>query len=86
MASAKPSPFAQLSFTEQQEQWRVFRARHLDYTQVVQPVEQKSAKPERLPAYLAEGAPRHSNLDRVRAQLAAASRRAGAFQSVTSRE
>lgn len=87
MARANQSPFAELSFSEQQEQWRIFRAQHLDYQPVAPaPASQPPAQPPRMPAYMQYAAPQHHNLDRVRAQLAAASRRTGAYQPVTSRE
>ena len=86
MANSNPSPFAALSFSEQQEQWRLFRAQHLDFQEVNprQEFTKPQAGPARMPAYMQSSAPQHHNLDRVRAQLAAASKRAGAFQSVTS--
>jgi len=83
MANSAKSPFAELSFTEQQEQWRMFRAQHLDF-QPAAPETPALQRP-RLPAYLKENAPQHHNLDRVRAQLAQASRRAGTFTPVTSK-
>lgn len=82
MANIHPSPFAELSFSEQQEQWRIFRAQHLDFQQVAE----KEEAPIPRPAPVYTGPSGHHNLDRVRAQLAAASRRAGAYQPVTSRE
>lgn len=83
MANSNPSPFAALSYGEQQEQWRIFRAQHLDFQQVAPPQEitQPAPQPPRMPSYMQ---PQHHNLDRVRAQLAAASKRAGAFQPITS--
>ena len=85
MPASSPSPFAALSFSEQQEQWRIFRAQHLDFQEVTpEPAPQQPAPPRRMPAYAQNNAPQHHNLDRVRAQLAAASRRAGAFQTVKS--
>ena len=85
MADPTASPFAALSFSEQQEQWRIFRAQHLDFQEVTpEPAPQQPAPPRRMPAYAQNNAPQHHNLDRVRAQLAAASRRAGAFQAVKS--
>ncbi len=83
MAASNASPFSALSFSEQQEQWRIFRSRHLDF-QEVDPQPAPAPAPARMPGYMQSAAPQHHNLDRVRAQLAAASRRAGAFQSVTS--
>lgn len=80
------SPFSELSFSQQQEQWRMFRAQQLDF----QTIESKK-EPPRAPQRPAETAapapvlrplppPSHKNLDRVRAQLSAAARHAGAFQ------
>ena len=79
MADQSKSPFAELSFSQQQEQWRVFRARQLEYRQVEEAPPAAPAPPRQQPPL------RHSNLDRVREQLAAASRRAGAFQDVAPR-
>lgn len=86
MANSNPSPFAALSYSEQQEQWRLFRAQHLDFQEVSpqQEFTRPQPGPGRMPAYMQSNAPQHHNLDRVRAQLAAASKRAGAFQPVTS--
>jgi len=84
MAAQTKSPFAELSFSEQQEQWRVFRAKQLDYQAVN---DQEITEPKPAPAQSAAAMhtekPRHGNLDRVRAQLAAAARHAGAFQPVS---
>ncbi len=93
MNDPKKSPFAELSFSEQQEQWRIFRARNLDF-QRVPPVEPPRPTPAAAPAakpaspapVFRPEPPRHANLDRVRSRLNAAARRTGAFQSVTSRE
>lgn len=85
MAASTASPFSALSFSEQQEQWRVFRAQNLDFREVTPPsAPERPPVPPRMPASMQSFAPQHHNLDRVRAQLAAASRRAGAFQPVTS--
>ena len=86
MSNSTSSPFAALSFSEQQEQWRIFRAQHLDFQEVSpqQELTRQQPTPTRTPAYMQNNAPRHYNLDRVQAQLSAASRRAGAFQPVTS--
>ena len=83
MANSAKSPFAELSFTEQQEQWRMFRAQHLAF----QPTAPEPVPPQRprLPAYMRENGPQHHNLDRVRAQLNQAARRAGTFTPVTSK-
>lgn len=88
MAGSTASPFAALSFSEQQEQWRIFRAQHLEFQEV--PAKQEPPRPvpaaPRTPAYTRGAAPQHHNLDRVRAQLAAASRRAGSYRDVTAPE
>ena len=61
------SPFSELSFSQQQEQWRIFRA------------QQRPAEPS-APVLRPLPPPSHKNLDRVRAQLSAAARHAGVFQ------
>ena len=98
MAHSNKSPFAELSFSEQQEQWRAFRAQHLEYQPVqpapvpqpepaAKPATKPAPQPVRMPAYMQQYAvPQHHNLDRVRAQLAAASRRAGVYQPVNAKE
>ncbi len=93
MNDPKKSPFAELSFSEQQEQWRIFRARNLDFQRVPSPEPprpQPAAAPaeKRIPSapVFRPEPPRHANLDRVRSRLNAAARRTGAFQTVTSRE
>lgn len=77
------SPFSELSYSQQQEQWRMFRAQQLDF-KAVAPEKTPSAAPSSntapAPAMRPLPPPSHHNLDRVRAQLSAAVRRAGAFQ------
>lgn len=81
------SPFAELSFSQQQEMWRMWRSQALEY----QPVKEPPAAPEPAPKpepplpqrYLP---PTHKNLDQVHARISAASARAGAFKPLTSRE
>ena len=63
------SPFSELSFSQQQEQWRIFRAQQ-------RPAEPPTPAPVLRPL----PPPSHKNLDRVRAQLSAAARHAGVFQ------
>ncbi|MBQ7454911.1 MAG: hypothetical protein IJS53_00590 [Clostridia bacterium] len=82
MASSTKSPFSELSFSEQQAQWRAFRAERLEY----QPVTEEKPAPEAPARRLPYETPRHTNLDRVRAQLTNAARRAGAFQPVSAKE
>lgn len=77
------SPFSELSYAQQQEQWRMFRAQQLDF-KAVSPEKTPIAAPAPhiapTPAMRPLPPPSHHNLDRVRAQLSAAVRRAGTFQ------
>lgn len=73
------SPFAELSFSEQQERWRVFRAQALAFQPVAQPEEQPEPAPvttrmQKFPP------PSHKNLDRVRARIGSAVQRTSSFQ------
>lgn len=80
------SPFSELSFSQQQEQWRMFRAQQLDFQAVESKPEPPAASSRRVepampsPVLRPLPPPSHKNLDRVRAQLSAAARHAGAFQ------
>ena len=76
------SPFSELSFSQQQEQWRIFRAQQLDFQAVESKKEPPRAQQRPTPAPVLRPLPppRHKNLDRVRAQLSAAARHAGVFQ------
>ena len=80
------SPFSELSFSQQQEQWRMFRAQQLDFQAVETKAEPPAAAIRRAesippaPVLRPLPPPSHKNLDRVRAQLSAAARHAGAFQ------
>lgn len=78
------SPFSELSFSQQQEQWRMFRAQQLDFQAVESKkkpprAQQRPAEPP-APVLRPLPPPSHKNLDRVRAQLSAATRHAGVFQ------
>ena len=80
------SPFADLSFAEQQEQWRIFRAQKLDFQTIAPPAPARTETPPRAAPGAAVRAlppPSHKNLDRVRAQLSAAVKKAGAFQTTS---
>lgn len=88
MSDSKKSPFAELSFSQQQEQWRSFRAEKLNYQSVSKPQPPapkpcacaSSRPPMRpMPAF---DAPQHANLDRIHARISAAARHTGAFQPV----
>lgn len=85
MASQTKSPFSELSFSEQQEMWRAFRAQHLEYQQVgaqEEPAAVAAPKRRAVPYEAAE----HKNLSRVYDRLSSAARRAGIYQSVSARE
>ena len=80
------SPFAELSFSEQQEMWRVWRAKSLDYQEikpaelVIVPMEEPAPPPAPVPPF---APPSHKNLDRVHARISAAAAHAGAFKPLT---
>ena len=80
------SPFSELSFSQQQEQWRIFRAQQLDFQAVESKKEPPRAQqrpaepPTPAPGLRPLPPPRPKNRDRVRAQLSAAARHAGVFQ------
>lgn len=78
------SPFAALSYQEQQDKWREWRSRELDYRQVTLP-ERETAKekeagsmPSSLPVKPAPT--RHRELDRVLSRHLSAVKKAGAYQ------
>ncbi len=88
------SPFAALSFSQQQDRWREWRSRQLDYQETpLEPLSPRPAQEKRASApptltlpFLRQPAPtRHQELDQVLARHALAARRAGAFQPVTSK-
>lgn len=81
------SPFSELTFSQQQELWRMWRAQKLDY----QKIPPESPKPEPLPEPAKPIAaapqpyqpPSHKNLDRVHARIANAAAHAGDFRPFT---
>ncbi len=81
--SRSRSPFSELSFSEQQEMWRLWRAQPLEYKDIAA----KAPEPEVLPPPPAPPQPymppSHQNLDRVHARISAAAARAGAFHPLT---
>ena len=89
------SPFAALSFAQQQDRWREWRSRQLDYQDTplerATPAEasqtaseQETPLPRLALPFLRQAAPtRHQELDRVLARHAQATRQAGRFQPVT---
>ncbi|MBR6786826.1 MAG: hypothetical protein IKM26_02745 [Clostridia bacterium] len=81
--SRSRSPFSELSFSEQQEMWRLWRAQPLEYKDIAA----KALEPEVLPPPPAPPQPymppSHQNLDRVHARISAAAARAGAFHPLT---
>ena len=83
--SSAASPFAALTYQEQQERWLAWRSRQLDYKSAETPPAEPSVPPEppvppvRLP-YFQQAAPtRHQELDRVLSRHAAAVRKTGPF-------
>ena len=80
------SPFAALTYQEQQEKWRAWRSRQMEYRAAEpidapeeKPVQQKTASaPERVPVRR-DAAVRHQQLDAVLNRHAQALKRAGAF-------
>jgi len=81
------SPFSDLSFSEQQEMWRIWRAQKLTYqnippeTPTAEPCPQTSAPLPSAPQPYQP--PSHKNLDRVHARISAAAARTGAFTPLT---
>lgn len=81
------SPFSELSFSEQQEMWRVWRAKPLQYQEIKTPVPEAAPEPvaEIIPPAPQQpfAPPSHKNLDRVHARIAAAAANASAFRPLT---
>ena len=86
------SPFSELSYSEQQEMWRAWRSKPLEYQDFNVPAPQAETPPPAPPAPPAVLAPQHDlpsghkNLDRVHARISSAVARAGAFTPFTSGE
>ena len=92
-ASAPVSPFAALSYQEQQDRWLEWRSRQLEY----HPVSAASAAPEKpvesappmrqppplQPCFPAPAPTRHGELDKLWAKHAQAAKRAGQYQAVS---
>lgn len=86
-SSRSHSPFAELSFSEQQEMWRIWRSQPLEY-QEIKPEEPEKEQTEEItppPAPIQQpfAPPSHKNLDRVHARISAAAANAGAFRPLT---
>ena len=90
--SAGASPFAAMTYQEQQDRWLEWRSRQLDYQPAEkepQPEAAGKAEPEEsLPPltlpFVRQAAPtRHRELDRVLARHTQAAKRAGNFQSTS---
>jgi len=81
------SPFAALSYEEQQRRWMEWRSRQLDY----RPAEEAPPAPPsrgaqgalRLPNMPLSAPTRHAELDQVLSRHRQAMKRAGAFQSTS---
>lgn len=80
------SPFSDLSFAEQQELWRSWRSKPLEYQDFSVPAPQAETPPPAPPAPQPFTPPSHKNLDRVHARISSAMARAGAFSPFTSKE
>ncbi len=81
----KASPFAEMTFAEQQDMWRAWRSRQLDYKPAAseekrepEQLEQKREElpPLRLPLYQPPAPPSHKHLDRLRERHMQAARQA----------
>lgn len=81
------SPFAALSYEEQQRRWMAWRSRQLDYQPAREsPVEEAGAPSEaplRLPQLRDPAPTQHRELDQVLQRHRQALRRAGAFQPIS---
>lgn len=81
------SPFAALSFSEQQEMWRQWRAQKLEYHPVAPKAppepEPVPPPPPTPPAPQPYQPPSHKNLDRVHARISAAAAHAKHFSPLT---
>ena len=88
--SRSRSPFAELSFSQQQEMWRIWRAKPLEYQEIKPETPQTDpAPPEKaeaanpLPIQPPFAPPSHKNLDRVHARISAAAAKARDFKPLT---
>lgn len=82
------SPFAAMSYQEQQDRWMEWRSRQLDYRPVDEPREtgqlpppEKELPPLTLPNFRAAAPTRHGELDKVLERHAMAKKRIGQYQS-----
>ena len=87
---APASPFAALSYQEQQDRWMEWRSRQLDYRDAEPSIEERRREGRQQPSaamrqpVLRDPAPtRHQELDQVLARHKQALRRAGAFQATS---
>lgn len=83
-AEKNESPFAALSYAEQQRRWLAWRSRQLDYRPAGEDM-QKAPPPAplRTPNLPLTAPPRHRELDRVLLRHRQALRRAGAFRDAS---
>lgn len=77
------SPFSELSFSEQQEMWRVWRAQPLEYRDIQPEPEVPKAVPAPIAPPQLFAPPSHKNLDSIHARIAHAAAHAGSFKPFT---
>ena len=81
---AAASPFAALSYQEQQDRWLEWRSRQLDYRDAEPEGREEATKPSYGAPRLRAAVPtRHQELDQVLARHKQALQRAGAFQTTS---
>lgn len=84
------SPFAALSYQEQQDRWLEWRSRQMDFREESLPEETQKKPadtempPVRLPNFQESAPVRHQNLDAVLSRHARAEKRLSAFQATGS--
>ncbi len=74
------SPFAALSFSQQQDKWREWRSRQLEYKSAVEETPPREAPGQEVTPPPRPQPTRHRELDKVLSRHQMAVRRAGAFQ------
>ena len=87
----KESPFAALTYQEQQDRWLEWRSRQLDYQPAAAPPQQPTEKAEpsakpapmpgmRMPNFAVPAPTRHEQLDRVLARHSQAVKKTGMYR------
>ena len=88
--SENTSPFAALSYQEQQDRWMEWRSRQLEYRAADEMVpdrtEEKTIPPLKIPNMRMAEPSRHRELDKVLMRHQQAFRRAGQFRAMQSSE